>query len=318
MGGLLLGQVQFKDLQLLVAARVIDHRLHQEAVELGLGQVVGTLLLHRILGGEDHEQLGQGVGALADGDLLLGHGLQQGRLHLGRGAVDLVGQQDVVEERAGAKLELALFVAVDVGADQVRGQQVRGELDAVKVALQGLGQGLDRRGLGQARHALHQQVAIAEQADEHAVDEAMLADDARGDMVADGFEVGGGHEAGTSGFRHDERARARRTTEHSQGTETRVLPGVYLRSPRHQRHGLAWGGPRRAGHRCLAAASGAGAHEKPRPEREGPNADDFVAILQAQAKIGNFSGESKYSNMLMSPPRRSRALGGPEPCRCGP
>jgi hypothetical protein len=171
---LLLLAVQLQDLELVLPGRVGDHRLHQEAVELGLRQVVGPLLLHRVLGGQHHEEPGQGIGPLAHGDLVLRHGLQQGRLDLGRGPVHLVRQQDVVEQRPLAELELALLVAVDVGADEVRGQQVRGELDAVEVALHGLGQGLDGGGLGQTRHALHQQVAVAQQADQHAVDELVV------------------------------------------------------------------------------------------------------------------------------------------------
>ena len=105
---LLLLAVQLQDLQLLVPGRVGHHGLHQEAVELGLGQVIGPLLLHRVLGRQHHEELRQRVGPLADRDLVLGHGLQQGRLDLGRGPVDLVGEQDVVEQRALAELELAL------------------------------------------------------------------------------------------------------------------------------------------------------------------------------------------------------------------
>ncbi len=93
-----------------------------------------------------------------------------------------------MEQRAFAELERALFVTVDVGADQVRGQKIGRELNAVEVAVDGVGQGLDGGGLGQPRHALDQQMAIAEQAHQHAVDEALLADDARGDVIANGLE----------------------------------------------------------------------------------------------------------------------------------
>jgi hypothetical protein len=118
------------------------------------------------------------IGALPDGDLVLGHGLEQGRLHLGRCAVDLVGEQHVVEQRTGAELELALLVPIDVGADEVRRQQVRRELDAVKIPFDRFGQRLDRRGLGQPRQTLHEKMTVAQQADEHAVDESLLSDDA--------------------------------------------------------------------------------------------------------------------------------------------
>ena len=79
--------------------RVADPELEHEAVELGLGQRIGALLLDRVLGGQHEERLGQRVGLPADGDLVLLHGLQQRGLGLGRGAVDLVGQHDVGEDR---------------------------------------------------------------------------------------------------------------------------------------------------------------------------------------------------------------------------
>ncbi len=52
---LLFAGVQLQDAEFLVAGRIGDHRLHQEAVELGLGQVVGAFLLDRILGRQHHE-----------------------------------------------------------------------------------------------------------------------------------------------------------------------------------------------------------------------------------------------------------------------
>jgi hypothetical protein len=82
-------------------------------------------------------------------------------MHLGRCPVDLVGQQQIVEQRPLTKLKLALLMAIDVGADQIRGQQIRRELNAMEIALDRLGQRLDRCGLGQPRHALDQEMTIA-------------------------------------------------------------------------------------------------------------------------------------------------------------
>ena len=82
-------------------------------------------------------KVGQGMGGLADGDLPLLHRLEQRGLDLGRGPVDLVGEEDVAEDRAGLEAELALAALgiVDVGAGHVRGQQVGGELDAAEVGV---------------------------------------------------------------------------------------------------------------------------------------------------------------------------------------
>ena len=74
--------------------------LEQEAVELRLGERIDALLLDRILGRDHHEMVGQAVGVAVDGDGALLHRLQQGGLGLGRGAVDLVGEQQFAEDRA--------------------------------------------------------------------------------------------------------------------------------------------------------------------------------------------------------------------------
>ena len=52
-------------------------------------------------------------GAALDGDLLLLHRLEQRRLGLGGRAVDLVGEQQPGEERAGPELELARALVED-------------------------------------------------------------------------------------------------------------------------------------------------------------------------------------------------------------
>ncbi len=67
-----------------------------------------------------------------DADPPLLHRLQQRGLGLGRRAVDLVGQHEAGEHRAVAEAELALADVEDVGADDVAGQQVGRELDAVE------------------------------------------------------------------------------------------------------------------------------------------------------------------------------------------
>ncbi len=188
--------VELEDLQLLGVARVLHPHVHQEPVELGLRQVVRALLLDRVLGGEDHEQPRQRVGGLAHGDLALGHRLEQRRLDLGGGPVDLVGEQDVVEQGARPEFEVAALVPVDVGADQVRRQQVRRELYPVEIPLQAFREGLHGARLGQPGQALHQKVAVAQETDEHAVDQPALADHARRNVLAKGFQFRGMHPAG--------------------------------------------------------------------------------------------------------------------------
>ena len=52
-----------------LGGRVADRHAHGEAVELGLGQREGALVLHRVLGGDDHERQRQEAGLAVDRDL---------------------------------------------------------------------------------------------------------------------------------------------------------------------------------------------------------------------------------------------------------
>ena len=176
------------DLALFVGRRVVDGDLHQEAVALGLGQRVHALGLDRVLRGEDEEGRGDGVARPADGHLPLGHDLEQGRLHLGWRAVDLVGEHEVGHDRTEFGVEAFGPGSVDSGADDVGGHQVGGELQAGEAATDRLGQGLDGQGLGHAGDALEQAVAAGEQADDHPLDHALLADDDALHLEQDPFQ----------------------------------------------------------------------------------------------------------------------------------
>ncbi len=81
----------------------------------------------------------------AGGDFVFLHRLQQRRLGLGRRAVDLVGEQDIGENRSFEKLKLppaggGVFLK-NIGAGDVRRHQVRRELNAVEVQIQNLRRG---------------------------------------------------------------------------------------------------------------------------------------------------------------------------------
>ena len=87
------------DLLLFVARRIADAQLEHEAVDLRFGQRIRALLLDRVLRREHEERLLELERRAADRDLLLLHRLEQRRLHLGRRAIDLVGENDVGEDR---------------------------------------------------------------------------------------------------------------------------------------------------------------------------------------------------------------------------
>ena len=155
-------------------------QLEEEPVELRFGQRIRTLHLERVHGGQHEERLLQRMRGLARGHAVLLHRLEQRRLRLGCGAVDLVRQHHVREDRPGLELEilLAAFVlAHDRRAHDVARHQVGRELDARELEMQHVRQGLHQLGLAHTRDALEQHVAARQQAGHHAVDHGVVADD---------------------------------------------------------------------------------------------------------------------------------------------
>ena len=73
----------------------------------------------------------------------------------------------------------------DVHAGDVRGHQVGRELDAAKFEVERPRQGAGHQRLAQPGHTQQEDVAAAEQADQHVIDDRLLADDHLGDLFAD-------------------------------------------------------------------------------------------------------------------------------------
>ena len=92
--------------------------------------------------------------------------------------VDLVGQDDLGEERSFLDVELLGLLVEDHGADEVGREQVGRELDPGERRANDLGQRAHGERLGQSRHALQQDVAAGEQADEEPLDHGILPHDA--------------------------------------------------------------------------------------------------------------------------------------------
>ena len=143
---------------------------HQEAVELRFGQWIGAVMLDGILRGDDQERLRQRHGFAVDGDLRFVHGFEQRGLRARRGAIDFVGENDVGENRSGAKFKFARFGVVDADAEHVAGQQVGSELDALKAAMKRFGEGLGERGFADAGNVFDQQVAARQERDQRELD----------------------------------------------------------------------------------------------------------------------------------------------------
>ena len=131
---------------------------------------------------------------------MLLHRLQQRRLRARAGAVDLVGHQQLREDRSGEEAEIALAARrlfQHLGAENVGRHQVGRELDAARVEPERDAHGLDQLGLGEARHADQQRMAAGQHRDQRAIDHAFLAEDDRADRGPGGARMRGGGLRGT-------------------------------------------------------------------------------------------------------------------------
>ena len=111
---------------------------------------------------------------------MLRHRLEQRRLRLGHGAVDLVDEHGVGEDRPGAELEVACVLVVDRQAGHVGRLEIRRALDPR--VLRALDAARDRpgeHGLRGAGHVLEEHVASACERGEDELDLLVLATDDR-------------------------------------------------------------------------------------------------------------------------------------------
>ena len=125
----------------------------------------------------------------AGGHLPLLHGLQQGGLRLRRRPVDLVGQDQIGEQRPRDEPQLARaggpVLVQDLGPGDVAGHQVGRELDPVEFQRERLRQRVDHQRLGQSGHPFEDAMAPGEDGDQELIDDLVLADDLPGDLLAD-------------------------------------------------------------------------------------------------------------------------------------
>ena len=105
------------------------------------------------------------------------HGFEQGTLHLGRGTVDFIGENEVGKDGSLVYHELLVLLAVYHRSDYVGGQEVGSKLDAVELGIHQFGQGTDGQRLGQTGYTFQQHVAITEEADEEGFYQMFLPHD---------------------------------------------------------------------------------------------------------------------------------------------
>ncbi|MNC85937.1 hypothetical protein D3C83_15620 [compost metagenome] len=150
---------------------------HEKTVELRLRERECADLVRRVLRGDHEERLGEAPRFALGRHLVLFHRFKQRALCLGRGPVDFVGEHNLAEDRAGVELEAAGIPVIDGDPDDVGGEEIAGELDALERESERSRQRVRERGLAHARDVLDQQVAAREQAGERHADLRFLAED---------------------------------------------------------------------------------------------------------------------------------------------
>ena len=157
---------------LLVRSRRIAHaQEHREAVKLGLGQREGAFKFDRILRGDHHERRLQRVRLAIDGDLAFLHRLKQRRLRLRRGAIGLIDEDEVREDRTGTEAEEIRALVVHLDTGDVARQQIRRALHPRERESNGAGDRSSQRGLADTWHVLDQQVPLGDQGHQRLVNE---------------------------------------------------------------------------------------------------------------------------------------------------
>ena len=111
------------------------------------------------------------------------HRLQERRLGLRRRAVDLVGEEEVGEDRPGAELEVAVALVPDRRARDVGRHEIRRELNAREPHAQYPREGARRERLRETGVVLEQDVPVGEEAEQHELERLALADDRLLDLV---------------------------------------------------------------------------------------------------------------------------------------
>ena len=106
------------------------------------------------------------------------------------GAVDLVGQDHVGEERAGLENKLARGCVVDARSQDVRREQVGSELDSPERTVDTGGDGPGQQCLAHAGHVLDQHVSLGQEGDDGEPDHFGLPQDHESDVFNQSIREG--------------------------------------------------------------------------------------------------------------------------------
>ena len=176
------------DKRIEIRERHLD--LEHEAVELGFGQRVGAFHFHGVLRGQHEKGFWHQMALAAGGHAAFLHDFEQCGLGLGRGTIDFIHQQQILEHRAFfiAQSSVAFFVFTDdVRAEDVRRHQVWRTLHPARLQAHHLGKRAHEVGFAETGNAFQQHMPTGEDGDQHIAKQFIVTDDG---FLHLGLEVG--------------------------------------------------------------------------------------------------------------------------------
>ena len=174
-----------EDIDLVLARRIANGQANHKAVELAIGQRLSARRAHRVLGCDTHEGTRDLMRLPINRHRAFFHNLEQGRLRLCAGTVDLVAQQHVAVDGAPHKAKHAGVAVEHRKARNVRGQRIGRKLHALKVQTQCTRKSQSQRRLAGTGHILQQDVAAGIDGHESFLDHIALAQQGAAHFVDD-------------------------------------------------------------------------------------------------------------------------------------
>ncbi len=150
-----------EDGNLLLSRQITQTEPHGEPVHLGFGQRISPAKLHRVLGRDDEKEFVKLTPLPIDTDLPLPHRLKKSGLRTGGCSVDFVRQQDVRKHRTFMEFKGIGALMKDRYTEDVGRKEVRSELDAPELRINGLREGFGQCGLSGSGIILQQHVTTA-------------------------------------------------------------------------------------------------------------------------------------------------------------
>ena len=163
-------------LQLVRMPRIAERQLDHEPVELRIRQKLCAACADRVLRCDDDERIRHRMRDSVDGDVALLHRFEQRGLRAARGAVQLVRQKEIAQDRAGLVDHLPGRFVVEREPDDVAREHIGRELHAVILQSERFRERKRHGGFADAGNVLQQDMPAREDRQQRHDQHVVLAD----------------------------------------------------------------------------------------------------------------------------------------------